>query len=131
MEAMITKNDVMWRLADIIKLEDGWFDGEGKAFDLCGMTWLAETFDKYYDASAMIPYVYPTVEGHVSFEWEIPNADVSLIIDTLKKTGEFSVLYIQADMERKINYDLNLQVSWQYITANVQSAFDFMKKMSN
>ena len=53
--------DVFSRIHDLSKLQDGWYNGEGKSLSLANLTWFAETFETYYDTTLKLPYLYPTV----------------------------------------------------------------------
>ena len=52
-------------------LEDGWFDGEGKSISKENLDFLAFNMIIYFNEFSF-PYVYPTPNGGVRFEWKDP-----------------------------------------------------------
>lgn len=57
------------RLKEIGMLQDGWFDGDGKApsRELC--LWLDRTLPRLLSATTTRPRLYPTLDGGIEAEW--------------------------------------------------------------
>ena len=76
------------KVADLRRLQDGWRNGEGVAFDADYLAWLSEAFNRMYPAHAPAPAICPTTYGVVSAEWSLPGAEVSLEIAPETRQGD-------------------------------------------
>lgn len=56
-------------LEELMNLEDGWYDGEGKAPDKTQLAWITEALVKDFPQDVDFPLVAPTPEGGVFLEW--------------------------------------------------------------
>lgn len=60
------------------KLEPGWLDGDGTAYDPVQLAWLAERLGAVVSRHRLpVPYIYPTPEGYVQAEWPTKRSEVA------------------------------------------------------
>jgi len=96
MEYKIDKiKNVLDRFKELEKLEDGWYDGEGKSPNEKKLKSFSLLFITYYNFNSIPnPIITPTYEGNIFFEWfdekelSLPSLEVDL--DSFK--SEFSAL---------------------------------------
>lgn len=70
------------QLADLARLQDGWLDGDGEAYDPTLLDRAKEIFESLVDLSGVdMPYVYPSPDGAIRAEWNHPDIDVVLVLD--------------------------------------------------
>jgi hypothetical protein len=50
-------------------LEDGWFEGKGKALDKDQLAWVTDKLVDSFPAEIAFPHVAPTPDGGLFFEW--------------------------------------------------------------
>lgn len=108
------------RLDELAKLEKGWYDGEqGKAIPNI------EEFKKLFLASQTLSlestYIYPTIDGGLSIEWDFQKFHATLDVDM--KTFEAKLLYYSSDDklddEKTVEYNLKLQKDWSILEMQV------------
>lgn len=65
----------------LLKVEDGWLDGVGRAPDKTKLSVVAEKMIAHYPEQLPLPVIVPTPEGDLLFEWDIsgtPSVDLNL-----------------------------------------------------
>ncbi len=99
--------NVSSRLNELKSLENGWLDGKGLAPNRVGLDWLTQSLDANYSDELRQPFVYPTAEGGVQFEWTIGDFEVSLEIDLSSHQAQWHCLNLTtaADSFRDVNLD--------------------------
>ncbi len=103
------------RLNELSQLEDGWFDGEGLAPLEGAMAWLEESW-RTHAAHLREPYIYPTLEGGLSLEWDKPGAGLTLEVDLSTKQARATL----ADDE--LSLDLGTESGWAQLSTLLQGA---------
>lgn len=101
------------RLNELSQLEDGWFDGEGLAPLADSMSWLEEAWCTHA-AHLPEPYIYPTLEGGLSLEWDKPGNGLTLELDLATKQGRASL------EEAEEVLDLGTEAGWLRLAALLQ-----------
>lgn len=76
------------KIADLRRLQDGWRNGEGIAFDADYLAWLSDAFARMYPSHAPAPTICPTTYGVVSAEWSFSGVEISLEIAPETCRGE-------------------------------------------
>jgi hypothetical protein len=104
--------DVLLRLQELGSLNDGWYEGEGKAPPMKGLTWLSNVFDVVYGDELRPPHLYPTFEGGIRAEWSLGTNDVSCEIDILKRTAEWHELNVENNAEYEKDLNLGTADDW-------------------
>ena len=102
------------RLAELAKLNDGWFDGKGKAFSASRLQQLGTLFRDNYTLE-IVPYLYPTPDNTIQAEWDIREWRVSLEIDMETFNGEYYSLNMRTDAEHSHEFTLEHPEQWQML----------------
>lgn len=110
----IAPSDILACLDEFRALEDGWYDGCGSAPSLQGLDWLGQRAARNL-GDAPTPYIYPTPEGGVQFEWDIGSFRPSLEIDLETRVGEWHCLDIDADEAHERELQLERLQDWQWL----------------
>ncbi|HHY67762.1 MAG TPA: hypothetical protein GX517_11310 [Alicyclobacillus sp.] len=112
--------DVHARLEELSVLEDGWLDGEGKKLDSSGLRWFGERFSQLFPEDLPLPYVYPTIEGHLRLEWTFGTQEVSLEVRLDDHLGQWHVLDVDTDEEQSRQLNLEEDRDWTYVFSNLK-----------
>jgi hypothetical protein len=84
------------QVASLRGLADGWFDGEGRAYDAEMLAWSAKLLTGIVDGFDLaIPHIYPTPEGSVRAEWSRPRWEISAELDS-RKVSEVRAVRLDA-----------------------------------
>ena len=110
----IIPSDIQARLDEFRALEDGWYDGYGSAPSTQGLDWLGQQAARNL-GGAPAPYIYPTPEGGVQFEWDIGSFRPSLEIDLETRVGEWHCLDLDADEADERELQLERLQDWQWL----------------
>lgn len=114
--------DVATRLEELSFLNDGWMNGEGINLDKDGLIWLAEHFELNYNSELLpLPATFPTLDGHIQFEWTVNNYEVSLEVNLQDKSGDFYGINIQTKEETTTALDLLNSNDWQKLNELIAS----------
>lgn len=73
--------EIAAKFDEIRSLQDGWFDGAGKAIDPDRLDAVADIFIQNYPENISLPTIVPTPEGDLLLEWPLnsqPTADIYL-----------------------------------------------------
>ena len=104
--------DVATRLEDLSALEDGWLEGNGKALERGGLSWLMSAFDRWFASDVDLPHLYPTAEGGVRAEWSIGRWEASLDIDLSARSAVYHALHLDTQECRVWEGVLNAAAGW-------------------
>ena len=110
----ITPSGILARLDEFRALQDGWYDGYGSAPRTQGLDWLRQQAARNL-GDAPTPYIYPTLEGGVQFEWDIGSFRPSLEIDLETRVGEWHCLDIDADESHERELQFERPQDWQWL----------------
>lgn len=89
-------------LLKLTELKDGWFDGHGKSISLYAL----KLADEMLLRSTLRPYIYPTYEGGVTFEWDDGASSRAITF----KPNSLNDKWISIDYM----YDYNNTLMWSY-----------------
>lgn len=79
-------------------LQDGWLDGEGRAFSDEALAWSSRLLDSIVNGFELAtPHIYPTPEGSVRAEWSRPLWEISAELDWSRKSSEVRAVRLDAD----------------------------------
>ena len=110
----IDPSGILARLDEFRALEDGWHDGYGSAPSTQGLDWLGQQAVRNFGV-VPAPYIYPTPEGGVQFEWDIGSFRPSLEIDLETRVGEWHCLDLDADEADERELQLERLQDWQWL----------------
>ncbi len=92
------------KIERLSSLNDGWFDGGGSALDKDRLAYVTERFVGLYPETVDLPSVFPTPEGNLLFEWDLPG-DPSFDLDLLTLVGYFHLTVDEGDeVERDFSF---------------------------
>ncbi len=107
--------DIEVRINHISSLRNGWYYGEGTAFDKQKLNLFLTLFNLNCDPIVPNPSTYPTVDGKIQLEWSTDLYDDSLTIDLTSLKSEFHSIRFSDEYENIMNLDLNLIEDWARI----------------
>lgn len=102
----------------LLKLQDEWLDGGGKAPDSERLIWLMNEMLRFFPAALEYPAVVPTEEGNVVFEWIRPEARIELEVNFADHQLE---LYATNLLTNEFTEETYPQDGWTAAFANVSS----------
>ncbi len=104
-------------------LENGWFEGRGLAPDKTQLAFVAEKWSDNYPGNLPLPFVAPTPEGNLLFEWDAPGSP-SVDLELASLTAEFHALAPDSsDIERdfKLKSDDDWRAFFDFLSENVSA----------
>lgn len=111
-------SDIFTQCESLLRLSDGWLDGEGKAPSKSGVHWVAEQIKSHFPSEAT-PYLYPTLEGGVRAEWSAGDWEFSLEINLETRSGYWHALCMNDVTDEEQSLDLNRQDHWDWVRTAV------------
>ena len=115
------EDDIRKQIGDLGKLEDGWLDGEGEAFDQEGLSVLEDRLIRHYRPSAPELILFPTEEGAVQAEWWIGGRHAALEMFLDRDTAEWSDFDPTTKKRRTRSVNLDAQQDWNWIIKRLRS----------
>jgi hypothetical protein len=103
-------------------IEDGWFEGQGLGLDKGNLSFVSERFLEAYPEKIALPFITPTPEGNLLFEWNIKGSP-SVDLDLSSMTAEFhAFLPDGADLEQDFSLlsDENWAAFFAFLSLNVE-----------
>lgn len=67
---------VSQRFEQLLKLEDNWYEGEGKKYDRELLTKFAALFNLKFDRNLPQPGIFPKVDGSIQLEWKVESKNI-------------------------------------------------------
>lgn len=62
--------DVSLRINNLLKLENNWYEGQGKALNKEQLTKFENLFNSYFDNKLSLPAIFPKIDGNIQLEWK-------------------------------------------------------------
>ncbi|MBF8378458.1 hypothetical protein IW967_11385 [Alicyclobacillus mali] len=93
------KPELQAQLDKLLKLRNGWLDGEGRAPNKQRLKRLFQMLDAMYLMGPLLPYVYPTPDGNVQIEWTIGRSEWSMEVDLNTYRGKLYGVRLDTDEE--------------------------------
>jgi hypothetical protein len=113
--------DVVLRLDELSRLQDGWLDGDGTAPSPTLLDHLKTAFEGNFDPELPLPYLYPTIEGGIQAEWTLNGWDVSLEVDSEGANGDFRATRMHDKSEQSISLSLSQESGWMGLNEALRS----------
>ena len=107
--------------AELMKLEDGWYEGQGKAPDKTHLEWATEALVKSFPEDLPFPLTAPTSEGGLFLEWiQTPwRISAEFLLPTHKCELQATNTSIGLSEEKALDLDQ---------TGNWMALFEFVRK---
>jgi hypothetical protein len=112
--------DFASQIDDLRVLQDGWYDGRGKAPSAMGLDWLLAAFVENYPDDLPQPYVYPVAEGDVRLEWDLGSHSLSLEIDPIRRIGLWHDLDLNRDHDESQTLAMDHADGWSWVANRIQ-----------
>ena len=113
--SFLDANDVAARLDEFRSLKRGWLDGKGLAPKSECLDRLSQLFDANFPENLPLPYVYPTPEGGVQFEWSQGDKELSLEIEFPKFISHWHCLDLRTQQDSERTVELSKAEGWEWI----------------
>jgi hypothetical protein len=73
--------DVSLRINNLLKLENNWFEGQGKALNKEHLTNFGDLLNSYFDNKLPLPAIFPKIDGNIQLEWKKENKNVIIDVE--------------------------------------------------
>lgn len=107
--------DIAARIDDLRFLEDGWFEGTGKAPSKEGLDWLETFLKTHYPDETVLPRLYPSPEGDIRAEWWDDQWALSLDIHFANRHGTWHELNLKTDEDEMLDLNLEDEKDWSWL----------------
>jgi hypothetical protein len=88
--------DVSLRINNLLKLEDNWYEGQGKALNKEQLTKFENLFNSYFDNKLSLPAIFPRIDGNIQLEWK---KDVKNIVVDINLSSMLADFFYYNDMD--------------------------------
>lgn len=110
--------DVQWQLEGLAHLKEGWFEGQGVAYDRAQLKRLDKLMGQHFTLEHPT-YIYPMPHGGVSIEWENETFDISLEVDLQTLEGEYLAYNKTTKESDEEHFALATPKAWQKLLADL------------
>ncbi|WP_041707266.1 hypothetical protein [Alicyclobacillus acidocaldarius] len=93
------KPELQAQLDKLLRLRNGWLDGDGRAPNKQRLKRLFQVLDTMYLTVPPLPYVYPTPDGNVQLEWTIGRSEWSMEVDLNTYRGKLYGVWLDSGKE--------------------------------
>jgi len=112
--------DILTRLDELRRLENGWFEGSGKAPSHDGLDWLEQVFGQHCPDDLPSPYLYPTAEGGVRAEWSLNSHEITLEIDLATHSVQWHAIGMDTGADESRTLNLNESKDWDWLIEQIR-----------
>ena len=112
---LVTKERFQERIQELSELQKGWLNGDGESIPREFLEWFSSGYKEYLETVPLYPYLFPTILGGLSLEYDTKN-NVSVEIDPLTRKAEFIVNLEKKDSGKEfitIKLDLSRKEDWE------------------
>lgn len=81
--------DVLLRINNLLKLENNWFEGQGKALNKENLTNFGDLLNSYFDNKLPLPAIFPKIDGNIQLEWKKVSNNVIVEIELNSLSSSF------------------------------------------
>ena len=114
--------DVSLRINNLLKLENNWYEGRGKAMNKEHLIAFSDLFNSYYDNKLPLPAIFPTLEGNIQLEWKKENNNIVLNIELSTLKADFFYYNSEKDSDEFENQIiLNSKNNWELLNKWIES----------
>ena len=105
----------------LLQIDDGWFEGTGKALNSVDLQDIAQIMIQFYPEKLPLPSIVPTQDGNLLFEWQTENMP-SVDIDLALKTASFHAFGEQNDIEQdfSLTNTKNINEFFAFLSEHIQ-----------
>ncbi len=114
--------DVSLRIYNLLKLENNWYEGQGKALNREDLTKFGNLFNSYFDNKLPLPAIFPKIDGNIQLEWKRDNKNIVLDINLASFKSDFFYYNNTVDSdEKEEQFMLNDKEGWNSLNKLIQS----------
>lgn len=107
MKAKPCRLTISAQLTFLLLLEDGWYEGDGTAYDEAALIKARKLLDNFVAKGVPMPYVYPTLKNEVRAEWDTDDGAMSLTIDALISEATLVIMDDDTDGTEMTRYPVD------------------------
>ena len=112
-------------LDEFRSMQDGWYEGDGKAPPHSGLDWLSDAFARGYPDDIPLPYTYPTFDGGVQCEWSIGRFYIEIEIDLDTRKGDWIRFKRRTKaFEEEEILNLDDPSAWDWMAAKIRETLE-------
>ncbi len=93
--------DISLRIHNLSKLENNWFEGQGKALNREHLTKFENLFNSYFNNKLPLPVIFPKIDGNIQLEWKKDTKNVVLDINLTTLSSDFFYYNDSDDFDEK------------------------------
>lgn len=114
--------DVSLRINNLLKLENNWYEGQGKSLNKEKLTIFGNYFNSYFNNNLPLPAIFPKINGDIQLEWQ--KGDRNIVIDVQLKSLESSFFYYNDNDEYESELCLNTKEEWNRLNKLIETYID-------
>ena len=111
-------------LDEFRNMQDGWYEGDGKAPPHNGLDWLSHAFQRGYPADIPLPHTYPTFDGGVQCEWSIGRFCIEIEIDLHTRKGDWIRFERRAEFYEEETLNLDAPGAWAWMADRIRETLE-------
>ena len=93
--------DVSLRINNLLKLENNWYEGQGKALNKEHLTKFENLFNSYFDNKLSLPAIFPKIDGNIQLEWKKDTKNIIVDINLSSLSSDFFYYNDSNDSDEK------------------------------
>lgn len=117
--------DVSLRIHNLLKLEDNWYEGQGKALNEKQLRMFEFLFNSYFDSKLPLPAIFPTIEGNIQLEWKSGVKNIVLDVNLSSLSADFFYYNdIKDSDEKEVQIALLDKDGWDNLNMLIKSVLN-------
>ena len=114
--------DVSLRINNLSRLENNWYEGQGKALNKEHLTKFENLFNSYFDNKLSLPAIFPKIDGNIQLEWKKDTKNIVVDINLSSLSSEFFYYNNANDSdEREEKVDLDNKEGWNLLNYLIET----------
>jgi len=93
--------DISLRINNLSKLENNWYEGQGRALNKEHLIKFGNLFNSYFDNKLPLPAIFPKIDGNIQLEWKKENKNVIVDINLSSLLSELFYYNDAVDSDEK------------------------------
>lgn len=81
--------DVSLRVNNLLKLENNWYEGQGKSINPKDLISFGDLFNSYFDNKLPLPAIFPKLDGNIQLEWKKDDKNIIMNIELSTLKSDF------------------------------------------
>lgn len=110
---LIDPFDFRSRIDELVLIEDGWLEGEGKAPDSTSLLKFLHLYEQFVPKTFIKPAIFPRPDGNIQFEWSSEEYEIHAVIDLETYESTLHSLNVINMKEKTAIMDLTKKAGWK------------------